>query len=105
MQRASEPKPVRSWARSPPRERSRCSSSAASASGSSPARGRSRVLIAMPVTLALGGYFLVESFNSDFIILGPDVLLVGLFLLLVAAMGGVIAWLGGRLGRARPPPG
>lgn len=67
-----------------------------------PFSGPRRWLLAMPVAVALGGFFLVESTNRDFVILGPTVPLVVLLLGLVAVMGAAVAWLDEQLDRILP---
>jgi hypothetical protein len=70
-----------------------------------PFTGPRRWLLAMPVAVVLGGYFLVESTNRDFVILGPTVPIVAMLLALVALMGATVAWLDERLDRVLPRAG
>jgi len=56
----------------------------------------------MPVAVSLGGYFLVESTNRDFVILDPIVPIIAMLLGLVAVMGAAVAWLDERLDRILP---
>jgi hypothetical protein len=70
-----------------------------------PGAGWRRWLLAMPVTVALGGFFLVDSTNSDFFILALDAPIVALLLGLVALIGGAVAWLDEQLERRLPRPG
>jgi hypothetical protein len=69
-----------------------------------PASGWRRWLLAMPVTVALGGFVLVRSDNFDFAVLDSDALIVGLLLVLVALIGATIAWLDEHLDRKLPRP-
>lgn len=70
-----------------------------------PWTGPRRWVLAMPVTVALGGSFLVQSGNPDFTILGPDLPIVALLLGLVALFGAAVAWLDDGLQRRLPEPG
>jgi hypothetical protein len=70
-----------------------------------PRGGRRRWLLAAAATLAIGGFLLVEPFNPDFTILGPDPVILVLLLSLVAAMGASIAWFDRILEARLPPPG
>jgi hypothetical protein len=70
-----------------------------------PWTGPRRWLLAMPVSVALGGSFLVQSGNPDFDILGPDLPIVVMLLGLVALLGAAVAWLDERLERRLPRPG
>ncbi|MCI0583255.1 MAG: hypothetical protein L0227_10270 [Chloroflexi bacterium] len=70
-----------------------------------PGRGWIRWLLAAGVAVALGGFFLVESSNTDFRILEPDPLLIALLLGLVALIGAATAWFDERLERRLPRSG
>ena len=70
-----------------------------------PGTGPRRWLLAMLVTVALGGSFLVQSGNPDFVILGPDLPIVAMLLGLVALFGAAVAWLDERIERRLPRPG
>jgi hypothetical protein len=64
-----------------------------------------RWLLAMPVTVAIGGFLLVDSTNSDFFILKADLPILAMLLGLVALIGGGVAWLDEQLERRLPRPG
>lgn len=58
-----------------------------------PWTGWRRAALAFFGAVALGGFFVIQSTNSDFRILEHDALLIALFLALVGLMGAGIAWL------------
>jgi hypothetical protein len=70
-----------------------------------PRAGRGRWLLAAASTVAIGGFLLVEPFNPDFTILGPDPVILALLLSLVAAMGAATAWFDRILEERLPAPG
>ena len=67
-----------------------------------PGSGTRRALLMMPIAVALGSFLLVESTNTDFLILGPAPLVLALLLGLVALNGAAIAWVDGKLERRLP---
>jgi hypothetical protein len=70
-----------------------------------PWSGPRRWLLAMPLAVALGGFFLVQSTNRDFQILDSVGPIVVMLLVLVALIGAATAWLDERLERWLPRPG
>ncbi len=69
-----------------------------------PGLGWRRRLLAGPLAVALGGFFLVDRGNPDFFILGSDGVIVALLLGLVALVGVTVAWLDDLLDRRLPRP-
>ncbi len=67
-----------------------------------------RRLLAGPLAVAIGGFFLVNAENRDFSILQSDALIVALLLGLIAILGVAVAWLDDvlevRLPRVDPGP-
>lgn len=70
-----------------------------------PAAGARRTLLMMPIAVAIGSFLLIESTNTDFLILRPTLLILALLIVLVALNGAAIAWLDGILERRLPHPG
>ena len=70
-----------------------------------PANGPRRALLMMPISVAIGSFLLIESTNTDFLILGPKPVILGLLLVLVALNGAAIAWLDAALERRLAQPG
>lgn len=71
-----------------------------------PQRAATRVLLSIPVAIALGTFGLVDERNRDFPILGRDPLVIASLVLLVAAFGPALVvvdrWLDRRLPHAGP---
>jgi hypothetical protein len=70
-----------------------------------PGSGARRALLMMPIAVAIGSFILIESTNSDFLILRPTVIILALLVALVALNGAAIAWLDDALERRLPRPG
>ena len=68
-----------------------------------PGRGAVRATLSAGFAVALGGLFLVDRENSDFVVLSNDVAIVALLLGLIGLLGGTVAWLDERLDRRLPP--
>ncbi len=66
-----------------------------------PGRTRVRIVLAMPIAVALGSFAIIEGTNPDFAVLGHDplvvALLVGVIALIGAGVAALDAWLDGRL--------
>ncbi|MEK6720734.1 MAG: hypothetical protein AABZ33_08715 [Chloroflexota bacterium] len=69
-----------------------------------PGSGLRRVVVTMPIAVALGGPVLVKASNPDFVILGPDGPLVAMLIGLVGVAGAAVATLDGWLDRRLPLP-
>jgi hypothetical protein len=67
-----------------------------------PGSGWRRWILAMPLAVALGGFFLTRSDNPDFAVLGPNAPILALLLALVGLIGAAIAWLDELLDRRLP---
>lgn len=67
-----------------------------------PSNGTRRVLLMLPVAVAVGSFLLIESTNPDFLILGPKPVILALLLCLVALNGAAIAWFDAALERRLP---
>jgi hypothetical protein len=70
-----------------------------------PGTRRRRALLMVPIAVALGTFILVESTNSDFLLLKPIPVVLALLLGLVALNGAAIAWLDDALEHRLPRPG
>ncbi|MEO8273144.1 MAG: hypothetical protein ABI620_03680 [Chloroflexota bacterium] len=70
-----------------------------------PWTGARRAILVMPIAVALGSFFLIESGNRDFVILGPAPAILALLILLVALVGAAVSWLDEWLDRRLPLPG
>ena len=70
-----------------------------------PGSTRQRAVLAFIGAIALGAFFVVQSTNTDFIILQHDALLIALFTALVGLIGAGIALVDERLDRRMPRPG
>jgi len=69
-----------------------------------PGRLRWRILLAMPIAVALGSFLLIESPNRDFQILGPLPLILAMLVGLIALAGAATAWFDALLERRLPAP-
>jgi hypothetical protein len=69
-----------------------------------PSRASLRAALAFVGAVALGGFFVIQSTNTDFEILEHDVLIIVLFLALVGLVGAAVAWLDAALDRRLPRP-
>jgi len=67
-----------------------------------PGHGLRRAVLAIPLTIALSGFLLVDSGNVDFRILDGDALVIALLLGLLGAFGFALALVDERLDRALP---
>jgi hypothetical protein len=70
-----------------------------------PGAGLRRALVMMPIAVAIGSFLLVESTNSDFLILSPLGVIMAMLVVLVALNGAVIALLDDALDERLPRPG
>lgn len=69
-----------------------------------PGGTRARVILAMPIAVALGTFALVSGVNPDFVILGHDPVILAILVGLIALLGAAVALADGWLDRRLPHP-
>src|SRR5262249_38147215 len=70
-----------------------------------PGRGLLRALLVGGAAIALGGTFVVDRTNPDFLLLGDDALIAGMLLAVVGGFGVVMSLVADMLQRRLPQPG